>query len=61
VTGLGSQIALVALVTTGIGALMIRLGLDRGALVRRREPRRCPSCGRLIHHRVCQVCASRRR
>ena len=55
-TGLGSQIALIALVTTGIGALMIRLGLDRGALVRRREPRRCPSCGRLIHYRVCQAC-----
>ena len=55
-TGLGSQIALIALVRTGIGALMIRLGLDRGALVRRRESRRCPSCGRLIHHRVCQVC-----
>lgn len=53
---LGSQIALVALVTTGIGALMIRLGLDRGALMRRRATRRCPSCGRLIERRVCDTC-----
>jgi hypothetical protein len=56
VTGLGTQIALVAFVTTGIGALMIRLGLDRGALVRRRVTRRCPSCGRLIERRVCRTC-----
>jgi hypothetical protein len=56
VSGLGTQIALVAIVTTGIGAVMIRLGIDRGALVRRRVSRRCPSCGRIIHGRVCEVC-----
>jgi hypothetical protein len=55
VSGLGSQLALVALVAT-VGALMIRLGLDRGVLVRRRVVRRCPSCGRLIRQSVCQVC-----
>ncbi|HVA31776.1 MAG TPA: hypothetical protein VMU58_10960 [Gaiellaceae bacterium] len=58
-SGLGPQVALVAVVTTGIGVLMIRLGLDRGALVRRRSPRRCPACGRRIEHRVCELCARR--
>jgi hypothetical protein len=52
VSGLSAQIVLVAIVTTGIGAVMIRLGMDRGALVRRRASRRCPSCGRIIQHRV---------
>jgi exosome complex RNA-binding protein Csl4 len=56
-TALGSQIALVAAVTTGIGVVMIRLGLDRGALVRRRASRTCPSCGRTIERRVCEVCS----
>jgi hypothetical protein len=56
VSGLGSHVALVAIVTTGIGAVMIRLGIDRGALVRRRASRRCPSCGRIIHGRVCELC-----
>jgi hypothetical protein len=56
VSGLGSQIALVAILTTGIGAVMIRLGPDRGGLVRRRASRRCPSCGRIIQRRVCEVC-----
>jgi len=59
VNGLGSQIPFVAVVTTGVGALMIRLGLDRGVLVRRRGPRRCPSCGRLIAQRVCESCTRR--
>jgi hypothetical protein len=56
VSGFSAQIVLVAIVTTGIGAVMIRLGMDRGALVRRRASRRCPSCGRIIQHRVCEAC-----
>jgi hypothetical protein len=54
--GLSSQVVLVALVTTGVGGVMIRLGLEKGLLVRRRVVRRCPSCGRLIRQNVCQVC-----
>lgn len=55
-SGLSSQVALVALVTMGVGGVMIRLGLDKGLLVRRRVVRRCPSCGRLIRQNVCQAC-----
>jgi hypothetical protein len=54
-TGLVPVFGLV--VTTGIAAVMIRLGLDRGLLQLRRAPRRCPSCGRLVHGRVCGICA----
>lgn len=56
-SGAGSQLVFVAVVTTGIGAVMIRLGLNRDLLVRRRSRRRCPACGRLIEHRVCEVCS----
>jgi hypothetical protein len=44
------------LVTTGVAALMIRLGVTRGLLQPRRATRRCPSCGRLIDGRVCATC-----
>ena len=43
-----------ALVTTGVGAVMIRLGLDRGLLQPRNVPRKCPSCGRLIDGPACR-------
>jgi hypothetical protein len=46
---------LVAL-TTGIGALMILLGLGQGLLHARNQGRRCPACGRLIEGRVCKPC-----
>lgn len=39
------------IVTTGVGAVMIRLGLARGLLESRNADRRCPSCGRLIDGR----------
>ena len=45
-----------ALLTTGVGALMILLGLGRGLLMARTGVRRCPSCGRLIEGRVCKTC-----
>ena len=51
------QIALLATLTTGAGAVMIRLGLGRGLLQPRRSERRCPSCDRLIRGRVCPLCA----
>jgi hypothetical protein len=54
VTALTPQ--LVAL-TTGVGALMILLGLGRGPLRARNACRRCPSCNGLIEGRVCRPCA----
>jgi recombinational DNA repair protein RecR len=57
--GLAPEVGLV--VTTGVAAAMIRLGLDKGLLRQRRETRRCPSCGRLIDSRVCRVCTGRTR
>jgi recombinational DNA repair protein RecR len=49
------------LLTTGVGAAMIRLGLARGLLESRVPRRRCPSCGRLIEGAVCRVCAGDKR
>jgi hypothetical protein len=43
------------LLTTGVGALMILLGLGRG-LLQARNGFRCPSCDRLIEGRVCKTC-----
>jgi recombinational DNA repair protein RecR len=48
-------------VTTGVGAVIILLGLSRGLLHARDTGRRCPSCGRLINGRVCRACAGRAR
>jgi len=50
-----------AVVTTGVGAVMIRLGLDRGLLQPRNAPRRCPSCGRLIDDAACRHCTENTR
>ena len=44
------------LLTTGVGALMILLGLGRGLLQARTGVRRCPSCDRLIEGSVCKTC-----
>jgi hypothetical protein len=46
---------LVAL-TTGVGAVMILVGLRRGLLEPRKAPRRCPSCGRVIDGPACKHC-----
>jgi hypothetical protein len=52
-----AHLALLVLITTGAGAGMLWLGLDRGMLQFRRGERRCPSCDRLIRDRVCPTCA----
>lgn len=44
------------LLTTGVGAVMILVGLRRGLLRARSGGRRCPSCDRLIEGRVCRTC-----
>jgi hypothetical protein len=50
---LDSNIALVAVVTCGIGYLMVFAGVHKSALEWRRRRRICPSCGRIIQARVC--------
>ena len=47
--------------TTGIGALMILLGLGQGLLSVRSGGRRCPSYCRLIEGRVCKTLILRSR
>jgi len=53
-----SNIALVAVVTSGAGYLMVVVGLRKSALELRRKRRLCPSCGRALQSRVCPVCTS---
>lgn len=56
-TLLTPHLALLAALTTAVGALMIRLGLSRGMLQLRKTERRCPACGRMVRGRVCPWCA----
>ena len=50
--------ALLAIVTTGVGYLMVVAGLHKSLLEWRRPGRTCPSCGRTIDGRVCSSCSS---
>ena len=54
---LDPNIAALAIVTTGIGYLMVVAGLHKSMLEWRRATRSCPSCGRTIEARVCGVCS----
>ena len=51
------HIAMLAILTVGIGWMMITFGLQKNALEWRRVRRRCPSCGHQIQARVCARCA----
>ena len=42
--------------TTGVGYLMMTMGVQRSLLEWRARRRSCPSCGRLIERRVCTAC-----
>jgi hypothetical protein len=55
---LDPNIALIAVVTTGVGYLMVVAGLHKSMLEWRRPGRTCPSCGRAIQARVCSNCTS---
>jgi hypothetical protein len=55
---LDPQIAVLAVVTMGIGYVMAVAGVTKGALEWRRRCRTCPSCGRTIRERVCKCAAS---
>jgi hypothetical protein len=48
--------ALLAILTTGVGYLMVVAGLHKSMLEWRRSTRSCPSCGRAISQRVCMHC-----
>jgi hypothetical protein len=47
--------------TTGVGAVMILVGLRRELLQPRKAPRRCRSCGRLIDGPACRHCTGNAR
>jgi hypothetical protein len=53
---LSPQLAVISAATTGAGLLMVLSGLQKSLLARRRQARRCPSCGRLLRTRVCETC-----
>jgi NADH pyrophosphatase NudC (nudix superfamily) len=55
---LDPNIALFAVVTSGVGYLMVVAGVHKSLLEWRRGARVCPSCGRAIQDRVCSFCNS---
>lgn len=46
--------ALLAVLTSGIGYLMVAAGIHKSMLEWRRTARMCPSCGRTITARICR-------
>ncbi len=55
---LDPHIAMLAVLTLGVGWLMATAGVQKSALEWRRRRRICPSCGREIHARVCTTCTA---
>jgi len=51
------HIVLIAILTIGIGWMMMTAGVQKSALEWRRRRRICPSCGREIRARVCDACS----
>jgi hypothetical protein len=54
--GFDPNITVLAIVTSGVGYLMVVAGLHKSLLEWRRSGRRCPSCGRTLQARVCSFC-----
>jgi hypothetical protein len=54
---LSPYVALLYILTTGVGVVMVIGGLRTRALVRR-SIRRCPSCGRVLRSRAGCRCSS---
>lgn len=50
------QLALLALTTSVVGFVMIRLGLGQRVLRLRHSKHRCAACGRLVEGRICPNC-----
>jgi hypothetical protein len=42
--------------TTGVGFLMMTMGIKKSMLEWRAQRRNCPSCGRRIERRICSAC-----
>jgi rRNA maturation endonuclease Nob1 len=59
-TGMTPNVAGLFAVTTGIGFVMMLMGVQKSMLEWRARRRSCPSCGRLIERRVCPACTSGR-
>jgi hypothetical protein len=55
---LDPNIALLAVVSCGVGFLMLLAGVHKSALEWKRPRRVCPSCGREIEARVCSICSA---
>jgi hypothetical protein len=55
----GLQAQIVAALSVGVGAVMVRMGLRSGLISARNPPRRCPSCGKLLQSRACAHCTRR--
>ena len=53
---LDPNIAILAVLTSGAGYLMVASGVHKSLLEWRRSTRLCPSCGRVITSRVCSFC-----
>lgn len=51
------HILTLAVLTVGVGWLMMTAGLQKSALEWRQRRRVCPSCGREITARVCATCS----
>jgi hypothetical protein len=51
------NIVILAVLTSGVGYLMVVAGLHKSLLEWRKNERPCPSCGRAIHGRVCSFCS----
>jgi NADH pyrophosphatase NudC (nudix superfamily) len=51
-----SNTAVLVILTTGVGYLMVVAGLHKSLLEWRRSARLCPSCGHAIQERVCSFC-----
>ena len=51
------NIVLLAVLTSGVGYLMVVAGLHKSLLEWRKSGRLCPSCGRTIESRVCRFCS----
>jgi len=52
---LDPQLALLFVLTTGVGFVMLTAGVQKRALEWRRRRRLCPSCGRRIDGPVCRA------
>jgi recombinational DNA repair protein RecR len=51
------HIALLAVLTVGVGYVMTLAAIQKSVLEWRRRRRICPSCGRILETRVCRTCA----